>query len=169
KYIHTTEYRKTAIHHHLIINNVNDGVRTTSGYIRELWGKNGSAKFVPLYEDAEYIRLAEYLIKETEQTFRETETPFCQRYACSRNLINPQPEIRMRKAKKWKEEPKPRAGYYILPDRLYNGVDKMGYPYQRYDMVKINPKDSEWEVQPNGRKGGKKGVSDGLVVKRKPQ
>ena len=42
-------------------------------------------------------------------------------------------------------DPKPRKGYYILPDSLYNGTDKLGYPYQRYTMVKINPEPEDWE------------------------
>ena len=41
--------------------------------------------------------------------------------------------------------PRPRPGYYIIPDTLYNGEDKLGYPYQRYVMVKLNPTDKDWE------------------------
>lgn len=148
KYIHVTEYYKKAIHHHLIINNVNDGKKTTTEYIRELWkgdGK-GSKHFTPLYEDGEYKKLAEYFIKETEKTFRSSESPVRQRYSCSRNLINPKPTIRTREVKgMWKLDPKPRAGYYIDPDSLYNGTDRLGRPYQRYVMIKLNPTDSDWE------------------------
>lgn len=71
KYILVTEYKNKAIHHHLIINNVNDGKTTTSDYIRELWKGNGNPKFVFLYDNGEYRRLADYFIKETEKTFRE--------------------------------------------------------------------------------------------------
>lgn len=148
KYIHVTEYYKKAIHHHLIINNVNDGKKTTTEYIRELWkgdGK-GSKQFIPLYEDGEYRRLADYLIKETEKTFRDEASPVRQRYSCSRNLINPKPQSRMRETKtRWKKEPKPRPGYYIDKESLYNGTDKLGYPYQRYVMIKLNPTDDDWE------------------------
>lgn len=148
KYIHATEYQNKAIHHHLVINNVNDGKRTTVEYIRELWkgdGK-GSKHFIPLYEDGEYKRLAEYLIKETEKTFRTKDSPVKQRYSCSRNMIEPKRTNRIIKTKSgWKQEPKPRPGYYIDQDTLYNGTDKLGYPYQRYVMIKLNPTDSDWE------------------------
>lgn len=148
KYIHVTEYYKKSIHHHLIINNVNDGRKTTTEYIRALWkgdGK-GSKHFIPLYEDGEYKRLADYLIKETEKTFRDQDSPVRQRYSCSRNLINPKPDSRMRETKTgWKKKPKPRPGYYIDQDSLYNGTDKLGYPYQRYVMIKLNPTDEDWE------------------------
>lgn len=71
RWIAVTEYKSKAIHHHMIINNINDGVFTTMDYIRELWKGRGSPKFVQLYDDAEYTQLADYLIKETEKTFRD--------------------------------------------------------------------------------------------------
>jgi hypothetical protein len=148
KYVHATEYLNKAIHHHLIINNINDGKRTTTEYIRELWkgDEKGSKHFIPLYEDGEYKRLAEYIIKETEKTFRDKNSPVRQRYSCSRNLIDPKPQSRIRETKThWKMEPKPRPGYYIDHDSLYNGTDKLGYPYQRYVMIKLNPTDDDWE------------------------
>lgn len=144
KYVHATEYKNKAIHHHLIVNNVNDGASTTVDYIRKYWKGRGNPKFVPLYDNGEYKTLAEYLIKETEKTFRADDSPNKQRYSCSRNLITPPPECRMRKAKTWKLEPKPRPGYYIDRDSLYNGVDKLGYPYQRYVMIKLNPTEEDW-------------------------
>lgn len=154
KYILVTEYKKKSIHHHLIINQCNDGKATTVDMIRKLWKENGHLQMVPLYEDGEYQHLADYLVKETEETFRESETPFRQRYSCSRNLVNPKPITRLRKAKTWKPEPKPRKGYYILPDSLYNGYDKMGYPYQRYTMVKLNPTDADWDYKADQPEGG---------------
>ncbi len=143
KYILVTEYKKKTIHHHLIINQVNDGKETTSDQIRKLW-KKGHPKFVPMYEEGEYQRLADYLIKETDETFREKNTPFHQRYSCSRNLVEPKVEKRTVEAKEWVMDPKPRKGYYILQDSLYNGYDRMGYRYQRYVMVKLNPTPEDW-------------------------
>ena len=143
KYIHVTEYKRTAIHHHLIVNNLNDGKETTMDYIRKLWSGRGSPKYVQLYETGEYQQLAEYLIKETEKTFRDA--PEKQRYGCSRNLIEPKAERRIRKTKNgWQKDPRPREGYYILPDSLYNGFDRLGYPYQRYVLVKIRPSEADW-------------------------
>ena len=146
KYIYVTEYENKSIHHHFIVNNVNDGKKTTTDYVRELWRDKGNPKFVPLYDNGEYKVLADYFIKETEKTFRKADSPVRQRYACSRNLINPKPQSRIRKTKgMWKMDPKPRPGYYIDKDTLYNGTDKLGYPYQRYVMIKLNPTDADWE------------------------
>lgn len=169
KYILVTEYKKKSIHHHLVINSVNDGKKTTIDMAREVWKGKGNMKLVPLYEEGEYQKLADYLVKETEETFREEGTPFRQRYSCSRNLIMPKPEIRMRKAKTWKQEPKPRPGYYILQDSLYNGFDKVGFPYQRYVMVKLDPEESDWEYgnRWEGGTDGKKDVQSEHLSKRK--
>jgi len=154
KYILVTEYKKKSIHHHLIVNQCNDGKVTTVDLIRKLWKENGHLQLVPLYDDGEYQNLAEYLIKETETTFRESDAPFRQRYSCSRNLINPKPKTRLCKAKSWKQEPVSRRGYYIVPDSLYNGFDKLGYPYQRYTMVKLNPTDADWDYKADWPEGG---------------
>lgn len=165
KYIHVTEYAKKAIHHHVIVNWVNDGKSTARDYIRQLWKGRGNPKYVDLYDTGEYQSLADYLIKETEATFRQS--PEKQRYACSRNLVNPKPERRTKKAKRgWRKDPKPRKGYYLLKDSLYNGFDKLGYPYQRYVMVKLKPEESDWD--PKKRRtmawdGKEDGEADGDV------
>lgn len=143
KYIHTTEYLNKGIHHHIIINNINTGKLTTADIVRKLWKGKGNPKFVPLYDNGEYKQLADYFIKETRKTRKDN--PHKQSYSCSRNLIIPQPEKRIRKVKKtWDMDPRPRKGYYIDQDTLYNGTDKLGYPYQRYVMVKIDPTEEDW-------------------------
>lgn len=150
KYIQVTEYKRKAIHHHLILNNVNDGKKTTANYVRQFWKGKGNPNFKPLYDNGEYHQLAEYFIKETEKTFREGDSPVKQRYSCSRNLITPKPHIRTRKAKTWKKDPAPRPGYYIVKDSLYNGVDKLGYKYQRYIMIRLVPDDEDWQETEDG-------------------
>lgn len=159
KYILVTEYKNKRIHHHVIVNHINDGKKTTIDHVREIWKEYGKTRFVPMYDSGEYYTLADYLIKETEKTFRSEETPVAQRYSCSRNLITPKPETKVCKVKKgWEPDPQPRKGYYILPDSLFNGFDKLGYPYQRYIMVKLNPQPSDWEF-PGKEKRWKKSTS----------
>lgn len=144
KYILVTEYKNKSIHHHLIINNVNDGKQTTTDYVRQYWKGRGNPKFVSLYDNGEYKTLADYLIKETEKTFREGNSPVRQRYSCSRNLIPAKRKEEIRPSKTWKKDPKPRPGYYIDQESVYNGLDKFGFRYQRYVMVKINPEEEDW-------------------------
>lgn len=152
KYIVATEYRSKHIHHHLVVNAINTGGEMTAAMVRELWavrrgqdGIRGNPKFVMLYDSGEYSQLADYLIKETERTFRDEDSAVKQRYSCSRNLTKPKKTVERMQGRTWRRDPRPQKGYYILPDSVFNGYDRMGYPYQRYVMVKIKPSDSDWE------------------------
>ena len=153
KYIVATEYVAKHIHHHMIVNNINTGSETTADMVRKLWTQNGpeairgNPKYVQLYDTGEYSQLADYLIKETERSFRRKDSAVGQRYSCSRNLIQPKKTTKDKPNKTWKKEPRPSPGYYILPDSLYNGFDMLGYPYQRYVEVKLNPTDADWETK----------------------
>lgn len=153
KYILVTEYKRAAIHHHLVTNNINDGTVTSKDIIRKCWraaGGTGRPKYVDLDETGSYEKLAAYLIKETSKTYAE-DGGWKQRYSCSRNLINPKPERRTVTLKKlWNLNPVPKEGYHILQDLTYNGIDKAGYPYQRYYQVKDRPSPEDW--MPPGRR-----------------
>ena len=42
---------------------------------------------------------------------------------------------------------------------LYNGYDKLGYEYQTYTMVKVNPRDEDWpsdDIKPIRRRKRKR-------------
>lgn len=136
KYIQVTEYETTAIHHHLVINDV-EGQRIEK-LVRSLW-KFGGPKFVPLDHSGQYRELAEYLIKETARTHKKKDGGQMQRYSCSRNLINPKPKTKIiKRATSWQADPKPIKGYYIDQNTLHNGVNPFtGREYQRYTMIKI--------------------------------
>ena len=135
RYIVVTEYKSKSIHHHLIVNDLPDG--TGAKKIAQSWSRNGHANTKYLYEDGQYERLAEYLIKETSKTFRDPDNPSKLRYSCSRNLVTPVAKTRILKRDDWPEEPRIPKGYYLDKDSLVNGINKMGYRYQYYRMVKI--------------------------------
>lgn len=137
KYIHVTEYAATAIHHHLIINDIDN--KNVSKIIRELW-EWGNPKFTPLDDSGQYQKLAEYLIKETSKTYKEKDGGHLQRYSCSRNLIKPVAKTTIiKKANAWSKDPKAIKGYYIDKDSIENGVNMWnGRPFQRYTMIKID-------------------------------
>ncbi len=149
RYIVVTEYKSKSIHHHLIVNDLPDG--TGAKKIAQSWSRNGHANTKYLYEDGQYERLAEYLIKETSKTFRDPDNPSKLRYSCSRNLVTPVAKTRIMKRDDWPEEPRIPKGYYLDKDSLVNGVNKMGYRYQYYRMVKIG-----WKKPPHKGKTGKK-------------
>lgn len=133
KYIVATEWKSKAIHHHLIVNRTEDGDKL----IRELW-QWGRPRFVLLDDTGDYKKLAEYLIKETEKTFREAGNPNKQRYSCSRNLVRPEPEVEIIKASTFRKDPKPIKGYYIVKDSVVTGVNSYtGFLYQFYTMRRL--------------------------------
>ena len=152
RYIVVTEYKSKTIHHHLIVNDLPDG--TGAKKIAQSWSRNGHANTKYLYEDGQYERLAEYLIKETSKTFRDPDNPSKLRYSCSRNLVTPVAKTRILKRDDWPEEPRVPKGYYLEKDSLVNGVNKMGYRYQYYRLIKIGGQKHQ-----HGGKTGKKPTS----------
>lgn len=136
KYIITTEWNGKSIHHHLVINDI----QGFDKLIREAW-PFGGARSELLYKDQDYQALAEYMIKETRETFRDKGNPYRQRYSCSRNLDKPVETVKVIKADSWREIPAvpkamQQAGYTLDIDTVAVGVDTMGYPYQTYTFIK---------------------------------
>lgn len=135
KYIVTTEYKSKAIHHHLVINNV-EQVNVTS-QVASLW-KFGRPKFTVLDDTGDYSQLADYFIKETGKSFREDDNPNKTRYSCSRNLREPVVRKKILLARSWRKEPRPKEGWYIDKNSFYEGVNPVtGYRYQYYTMRRI--------------------------------
>lgn len=149
RYIVVTEYMSKAIHHHLILNDLPDGTggKTASG----LW-KRGGTNCKYLYEEGQYELLASYLIKETGKNFRKPGNPAKCRYSCSRNLVEPRKETEEMKRDDWPEEPRIPKGYCLDKQSLFNGVNKLGYRYQYYRMLKLGWKKGKGNGT-QGRKG----------------
>lgn len=157
-YIVVTEYKNKRIHHHLIVKDLEDG--TGAKVLQELWKRNGNTGVRYLYEEGRYQALAEYLIKETQKTFRDPKNPNKLRYSCSRNLINPKPETRRRRRDDWPELPKAPKGYILETDSLVNGINKLGYRYQYYRLIKVGPDKGNTlsGMKSERREGMKRGV-----------
>ena len=126
KYVVVTEYKNKRIHHHIVINSQDVGL------ITKLWGK-GIVRITALKKEGDYYKLAEYLIKETEKTFRDPDSQHKQRYSRSRNLIMPQTKRDETSLKEMMEDPTPISGYYIPKDRVrryehpVTGIDHLEY------------------------------------------
>ena len=131
RYITVTEYKRKRIHHHVIIPEIPAKV------LYDIW-KHGRPHVTPLDDSGQYAQLADYLIKETAQTFREKGAPYHKRWNQSRNLRQPKVTRKVVQARTWQKEPKPRAGYYIEKESVRAGVHEVnGYEYQFYRMVKL--------------------------------
>lgn len=132
KYIAVTEYKRTAIHHHLIINSMDTRDLT------EIWDK-GRPCIKYLDDTGQYGKLAEYLIKETSKTFDSDDAVTKKRWCASKNLTQPKIIKRIIKRNKWREEPKPTKGYFIEKDSIITGIHEItGFEYQFYSMIKID-------------------------------
>lgn len=134
KYIVVTERGRKGqtVHHHLVIEDIADEKLNTVKLVKQLWG-HGNQFFVSLYEDGEYQKLAEYIVKQETKEEKGWAS-----YSRSRNLAVPEPEKETVYRKSWSREPKPVKGYYVVKDSVVNGINPVtGYPYQHYMMRKI--------------------------------
>ena len=136
KYIAVAEYGKVSMHFHMV---VNGGVLPEE--INKIWG-HGRVGLRVLDDSGDYIKLADYLIKQTRKTYNDPEKAvFKKRWCSSRNLKEPEVETNIVKADSWREYPKAPKGYMIIPDSIEYGVSEItGYPYQYYRMIKIPDK-----------------------------
>lgn len=158
KWVAVTEYKHTRIHHHIIMSNVDLDV------IDKYW-KNGYEYPVLLDKSGNYYKLAEYLLKETEKTFREEGSPQKRRYSSSRNVIMPEVKRERIAGREIRQNIKPAKGYYIDQDtvRRYEhailGVECMEYimvsldeeprlkRWSKGDKVKLQERYKDYEQQ----------------------
>lgn len=119
KYVAVTEFKRKAIHHHIVLS------ACDIGRINELWGReegHGHIHPTPLDNTGQYAALAHYLIKETAKTFREKKGACRKRWNESRNLIHPEPKVKKISAKKFRGEPEADQGLYIEPGSYQRGA-----------------------------------------------
>lgn len=130
KWIVVTEYEGKRIHHHIVTN-------ASEELVRKQW-KNGHIFSSRLYDDPDYSQLAEYLVKETERTFREEDSQTKERYTRSRNLIVPEVRQEEVSAKQLWEDPVAWKGYQIDEDSVRRYEHPItGLEYLEYKMVAI--------------------------------
>ena len=95
-----------------------------------------------LYQKGELKDLAAYITK-NEKTKREyvpdgvmDHTVTEAKPSHSRNM--PLPEPKVDKLKRWKKEAKPKEGFYIDQNTLFEGINPVtGYKYRHYTMIRI--------------------------------
>ena len=136
KYIAVTERGKKgqALHHHIVIENINTPELSTVELIKKMWP--GFKTWIDLYEDGNFENLAQYIVKiETKEEQEKGKAT----YSRSRNLKIPKPKRKKLMRKRWPEDPKPKKGYFIIKDSVYNGINPVTqYPYQHYTMQRID-------------------------------
>lgn len=144
KYIVVTEYENKRIHHHIVINT------TDTELINATWNC-GFVHSTQLDSSGNYKKLAEYLIKETEKSFRNDDSVSKQRYSPSRNLYRPITKREYVSDKELFEDPKPLEGYYIPKDeirRFEHPVTEL--PHLEYIMI-AEDKPRRYKTWPRGK------------------
>lgn len=111
KWVAVTEYENHRIHHHIVCSGLDPEV------ISSRW-KHGWVNFKQLDESGNYYRLAEYLIKETEKTFRLPDSVNKKRYSASGSIVIPQTRREEVSERVLDKELKPYKGYYIDEDTV---------------------------------------------------
>lgn len=92
-----------------------------------------------LYEKGELRDLAAYMTKDEkskkdlvflDHAVKEAKPSH------SRNMPLPPPKVD--KLKRWPKEPKPKKGFYIDPNTLFEGINQVtGYKYRHYTMIRV--------------------------------
>ncbi len=142
KYVHVMEIGKRgARHHHLVINKIDTEILQRCWY--KAYEGHNRVKVFPLDDSGNYAKLASYFIKYTDTHRTEADGGALQgkRWNCSKNLVRPEPEIRIISDRAWfKSEPTAIKGYYVDKDSVSKGVhspEYYGYGYMRYTLVKL--------------------------------
>lgn len=151
KYVAVMEKAKR-IHHHMVLPDLPEGMKEVKALWRQLVAENyytpeeremGEPQHLrfpwsSLDESGQYGALAEYLLKESDKTRRESAAAPRHRYRASRNLERPQPTVYEISAHEWRKEPPERKGYYVDKSASFNGVnEETGLPMQHTIYVAI--------------------------------
>ena len=141
KYIHVMEIgEKGARHHHLVINKIDTEILQRCWY--KAYEGHNRVKVFPLDDSGNYAELAAYLIKYTDKHRTEEDGALQgKRWNCSKNLVRPEPEIKIITDRAWfKAEPREIKGYYVDKNSISKGIhspEYYGYGYFRYTLVKL--------------------------------
>ena len=135
KYIATTECgERGGYHHHILLN---AGI-VSAERVMMIWGMRYCGNKLVYSNDLS--DLADYIFKQgTIEAREERGLERKKRWRSSKNLIKPQVEKEIIKAKTWRQIPQPPKGYYLDVDSIQRGTDWLGFPWMEYKLVKIPP------------------------------
>ncbi|MCB6992911.1 hypothetical protein LI177_05350 [bacterium 210820-DFI.6.37] len=150
RWIAVTEYSHKRIHHHVVCS------KTDLDTIEKLWTHGWAT---PKFLDASgnYIKLAEYLIKETDKTFREDDSPNKTRYRRSRNMPLPEAKREVISDRIMENGPEEIKGYYVDQDTVHTYEHAiLGVECMQYIMVSLTekPRLKRWYRGKNARVEG---------------
>lgn len=139
KYVWTAEVGKRgATHIHIVANKID------IKKVRDTW-IYGFIDVKPLDTSGQYRKLAEYLIKYSEDTEKNIGTMVGNRYNPSRNLKQPVPDREVIKSRKRLPETiRVPSGWYLDKESVRSGIHEFtGMEYLSYTLIKLGSDRSE--------------------------
>lgn len=114
KWVAVTERTGGRFHHHIVCSNI------PVALIKKCWPKDekGIVFHNPLWDNPNYAKLAEYLLKEAATLHAEEGVISKKRYTTSRNIVIPQGREEEITRKNIEDEPKALKGYQIDEDSM---------------------------------------------------
>ena len=122
KYIYTAGRTKRGmVHFHMLVN------KHDTAEISKIWRNisGGSMGFKHLFVNeygyVDYKKIADYLIKNSQETFYRKDRIHKKRFCASLNLAMPTIEKKIIQSREWKENPNSIKGYLVDKNSVYNG------------------------------------------------
>ncbi|WP_304067895.1 rolling circle replication-associated protein [Megamonas hypermegale] len=146
KYIYTAGRSKRGmVHFHMVVN------KFDTEKIGDIWHKisGGGCHFQNLYLNqygfVDYRKIANYLIKNSQETFYRNDKIHRKRFCASLNLKMPTVEKKIATAKIWKKQPNAPKGYILDKNSFYDGYGWSdggnaweGCRVQRYILIRVD-------------------------------
>lgn len=129
--------KRGAIHLHFVLSKIDTEIVSTIWQNIVNAGNWVHVHTEHLDKTQNWHRVADYIIKNGEETFLSDDPIIKKRFSASRNLRDRKPRAHVIHAKTWKKDPPTRRGYYIDKDLSYSGVNQYGYPVQYTVYVKL--------------------------------
>jgi len=130
--------KRGAVHLHMVMSKIDTEIVSTTWQNIVNGGKWVHVHTEHLDKSQNWHKVAQYIIKNGEETFLSDDPIIKKRFSSSRNLRDAKPRARIVFARRWKEQPTERKGYYIDHELSYNGVNKYGYPMQYTVYVRLD-------------------------------
>lgn len=142
-YAKTEAGEKVKPHHHMLIKNTSPEI---AGLILKYWSKYGQIKEIKSIYNIENGKLVTYFLDGGDHKELNFE-----KYAHSRNLVQPKIEKRIYPSKSFRENPKPpkaEDGYRYEICNLFNGFPGSdGFVYQEYELRKVREEDESEKLR----------------------
>lgn len=133
KYIYAASIENGFLHLHMVLTGIPE--TNVKLLIMNYWSY-GFVDCKPLYEHGDHKGIANYIIKNTEKSFRTGEAGMKRRYQSSRGLIRPKWEIEAQSGNDWELDPDIPDGYRLINGSLVNGFNSYNEKmYQRYRLI----------------------------------